>query len=108
MGPKDDSHNPFGKWIISGGNFPKEWQDDPEMVHIMHTLIEASIISARLQEELDDIMSEITDNKLGNMLLNDEREYALIDGLVENMGEYPQALDWIMGAYRRGQEQGWN
>jgi len=101
MEPKDNSNNPFGKWHIIGGNFPQEWKDDPEMQRIMQALIEASIIAAQREEELDQL--------LGNDMSNDpDLDDAITDIILDDVQEYPEALDWIMSAYRKGQNEGWN
>lgn len=99
MEPKDN--NPFGKWHIIGGNFPQEWKDDPEMQLLMQKLIEASIIAAQREEELERLMR--TEN-----MDDDELQDALTDIILDDVQEYPEALGWIMGAYRKGEEQGWN
>lgn len=99
MEPKDQP-NPFGKWTIIGGNFPPEWKDDPEMARIMQALLEASIIAAQREEALERLMGVQQDP-------DPELDDAITDIILDDVQEYPEALCWIMGAYRKGEELGW-
>ncbi len=80
MEPKSPYKLPPGWRVISA---PEGWQLDPNMQDTLMRLLEAAILSAQHEE-----MTE------GSDILDDE-----------NAEEYPEALEMIMSAWRKGEAE---
>jgi hypothetical protein len=104
--PKDTPENQFGKWTIVSHNLPEGWDKDPEMQRVMQTLIEAAIIAAQQEGGWDQVNFEDDPDAMADC--GSELGEELESLILEDIQEYPEALEWIMSAWHKGQEQNWN